>query len=79
MHFIAWEAENNAPELLSLSDTWEALWAASDLSYKQVGGCHGCPYNGYSVCLRPRAKSVWVCCDSSYCSCKRISINLNCK
>jgi hypothetical protein len=36
LHLVAWEAEQQAPELLALSDDWQAIWAASEVSYKQV-------------------------------------------
>ena len=36
INFIATQAEANDKELLTLSDGWTAMWAASDLSIKQI-------------------------------------------
>jgi hypothetical protein len=36
LHFIVGEIEKTQPNLLTFPDTWTALWAASDISLKQV-------------------------------------------
>lgn len=38
MHFLARQAELRDPHLSELSDKWVALWAAADISYKQLTG-----------------------------------------
>lgn len=38
MHFLARQAELKDPHLSELSDKWVALWAAADISYKQLTG-----------------------------------------
>lgn len=38
MHFLARQAELRDPALLELSEKWVALWAAADISYKQLCG-----------------------------------------
>lgn len=36
MHYLAWEANKYHPEVIGFSENWEAVWAAADVSYKQV-------------------------------------------
>ena len=38
MHFLARQADMHDPRLSELSDQWVALWAAADISYKQLSG-----------------------------------------
>jgi hypothetical protein len=36
MHFLARQAELHSPSLLEISSKWVAIWAAADMSYKQI-------------------------------------------
>jgi hypothetical protein len=38
MHFISHEVEKKLPAALSFSDNWTAIWAAAEMSVKQLIG-----------------------------------------
>lgn len=36
LHYISWELEKKQPELLSVGSSWEGVWAAAEVSFKQL-------------------------------------------